>query len=201
MPGVAPGQVVILGGGIVGTEAARTAIGLGAKVAILDINVDRLAYLETLFGSRAELIYSNPSTVETWVIQADLLVGAVLIPGQKAPNLVPQDLVRTMEAGSVIMDVAVDQGGCIETLEVTSYSNPTYHRFGIVHCGIPNLPGAVPQTSTQALGNSTLTYILALADYGLEALQKNLPLAKGLNVQAGKLIHPAVQSVFTDLAA
>jgi alanine dehydrogenase len=201
VPGVRPGRVVILGGGVVGTEAAKMAIGMGAQVQILDVSVDRLAYLETLFGSRVELLYSNSANIEAAVVDADLVVGAVLILGRKAPILVPRSLVKKMRPGSVIVDVAVDQGGCIETLQVTSHSNPIYVDEGIVHCGIPNMPGAVPWTATQALNNSTLPYVLKLANYGLKALEMDTALAKGLNVRDNRLIHPAVRDVFPDLVS
>jgi alanine dehydrogenase len=200
IPGVAPGTVVILGGGVVGTEAAKMAVGLGAKVQIIDINVDRLAYLETLFGSRVELLYSSPAQVAAAVPQADLLIGAVLVPGRKAPTLVSKALVATMRSGAVIIDVAVDQGGCIETLRPTSHSQPTYLESGVVHFGVPNMPGAVPWTATQALNNATLPYVLKLAQQGLAALESDSSLSGGLNVLAGKLIHPAVRDVFPDLA-
>ena len=201
VPGVAPGKVVILGGGVVGTEAAKIAVGLGAQVTILDVNVDRLSYLETLFGSRVQLLYSNASQIEVIVPQADLLIGAVLIPGKRAPILVSRSLVAQMQAGSVIIDVAVDQGGCIETLRTTSHSQPSYVEEGVVHVGIPNMPGATPWTATQALNNSTLPYVLQLANQGLEALNQDAALAKGLNIQHHRLVHPAVQSVFPDLVA
>ncbi|MGF1520389.1 MAG: alanine dehydrogenase [Nodosilinea sp.] len=200
IPGVAPGTVVILGGGVVGTEAAKMAVGLGARVQIIDLNVDRLAYLETLFGSRVELLYSSPTQIATSVPQADLLIGAVLVPGRKAPTLVSKDLVGTMRPGSVIIDVAVDQGGCIETLRPTSHSQPTYVEQGVVHFGVPNMPGAVPWTATQALNNATLPYVLKLARQGMDALATDSGLRGGLNVSAGKLIHPAVCDVFPDLA-
>ena len=199
VPGVSPGKVVILGGGVVGTEAAKIAVGMGAKVTILDINVERLAYLETLFGSRVELLYSSSAQIEKVVPKADLLIGAVLILGRKAPILVPRTLVQKMRPGSVIVDVAVDQGGCMETLRPTSHSNPSYVEERVVHVGIPNMPGAVPWSATQALNNSTLSYVIKLADYGLDALEKDAALAKGLNVANGKLIHPAVKEVFSDL--
>lgn len=196
VPGVSPGNVVILGGGIVGTEAAKIAIGMGAKVQIIDINVERLGYLENLFGSRVELLYSSPAIIENAVINADLLIGAVLVVGKKAPILVPRSLVAKMRSGSVIVDVAVDQGGCIETLRPTSHSQPTYIEEGVVHFGVPNMPGAVPWTATQALNNSTLPYVIQLANYGKLALEKDLALAKGLNIDDGKIVHPAVQDVF-----
>jgi alanine dehydrogenase len=200
MPGVAQGNVVILGGGIVGTEAAKIAVGMGAKVTILDVNIDRLSYLETLFGSRVELLYSNSQHIAQTVPKADLLIGAVLITGKKAPILVTQELVAQMSHGSVIMDVAVDQGGCIETLRTTSHSEPSYIEEGVIHLGIPNLPGAVPWTATQALNNNTLPYVLKLANQGIGALKQDASLAQGLNIQYHRLVHPAVQQVFPDLA-
>ncbi|MCL2929355.1 MAG: alanine dehydrogenase [Trichodesmium sp. St16_bin4-tuft] len=199
VPGVTPGKVVILGGGIVGTEAAKIAVGLGAKVQILDINLERLAYLETLFGSRVELLYSSSSAIEAAVADCDLLVGAVLVPGRRSPVLVPKSLVEQMHSGSVIIDVAVDQGGCVETLRPTSHTNPIYQELGVVHYGVPNMPGAVPWTATQALNNSTLPYVLQLANYGSKALDMNPGLAKGLNVKNHVLVHPALREVFPDL--
>jgi alanine dehydrogenase len=199
VPGVKPGKVVVLGGGVVGTEAARIAVGMGASVQILDVNVERLSYLETIFGSRVELLYSNSAHIEASVKDADLVIGAVLILGRRAPILVPRELVKQMRAGSVIVDVAVDQGGCIETLHPTSHTNPVYIEEGVVHYGVPNMPGAVPWTATQALNNSTLPYVQQLANLGLRALETNSSLAKGVNVQKHVLVHPAVQQVFPDL--
>lgn len=199
VPGVRPGKVVILGGGVVGTEAARIAVGMGAAVQILDVNIERLAYLETLFGSRVEFLYSNSAQIEAVVPEADLLIGAVLIPGRKAPILVPRQLVKRMRQSSVIVDVAVDQGGCVETLHSTSHTNPTYVEEGVVHYGVPNMPGAVPWTATQALNNSTLPYVLQLANLGMKALEVNPALASGVNVQNHRLVHPAIQEVFPDL--
>ncbi len=199
VPGVKPGQVVILGGGVVGTEAARIAVGMGAQVQILDVNVDRLAYLETLFGSRVELLYSSASQIEAVVPAADLLIGAVLVLAKKAPVLVSRQVVQQMRPGSVIVDVAVDQGGCIATVRPTSHSHPTYVEAGVVHYGVPNMPGAVPWTSTQALNNVTLPYVLQLATDGVGALDRNAVLAHGLNVHKHQLKHPAVQDVFPDL--
>ena len=201
VPGVRPGKVVILGGGVVGTEAAKIAVGMGAVVQILDLNIERLSYLETLFGSRVELLYSNSAHIETTVKEADLLIGAVLVPGRRAPILVARNLVKQMHPGSVIVDVAVDQGGCIETLHPTSHTHPIYIEEDVVHYGVPNMPGAVPWTSTQALNNSTLPYVMQLASLGMHALAKNPALAKGVNVQNHRLVHPAVQEVFPDLVA
>jgi len=199
VPGVRPGKVMVLGGGVVGTEATRIAVGMGARVQIFDVNVDRLAYLETLFGSRVEYLYSSPSTIEKNVLDTDLLIGAVLVTGKRAPILVSRDFVKQMRHGSVIVDVAVDQGGCVETLHPTSHTQPTYLEEGVVHYGVPNMPGAVPWTATQALNNSTLPYVLKLANQGLKALETDPFLAKGLNVQNHQLVHPAVKEVFPDL--
>lgn len=199
VPGVKPGKVVILGGGVVGTEAAKIAVGMGAAVQILDINVERLSYLETLFGSRVELLYSNSAHIEEVVPQADLLIGAVLVLGRRAPILVSRELVKKMNPGTVIVDVAVDQGGCIETLRTTSHTNPVYTEEGVLHYGVPNMPGAVPWTATQALNNSTLPYVRQLANQGMKALENNPALAKGLNVNRHHIVHPAVQEVFPDL--
>jgi len=199
VPGVSPGKVVILGGGVVGTEAAKIAVGMGAAVQILDVSVERLSYLETLFGSRATLLCSNSTHIETAVKEADLLIGAVLVPGRRAPLLVSRKLVKQMQPGSVIVDVAVDQGGCVETLHSTSHTNPVYIAEGVVHYGVPNMPGAVPWTATQALNNSTLPYVVQLANLGVKALEVNPVLAKGLNVQNHRLVHPVLQEVFSDL--
>lgn len=199
VPGVASGKVVILGGGIVGTEAARIAVGMGARVAIIDLNVERLSYLETLFGSRVDYLYSTSAQIAAAVPEADLLIGAVLVPGKRAPILVSRELVQQMRPGSVLIDVAVDQGGCIETLRPTSHSQPTYLEAGIVHVGIPNMPGAVPWTATQALNNSTLPYVLKLAQYGYNATEIESALGKGLNIHQGKITHPAVAETFPDL--
>ncbi len=199
IPGVSPGQVVILGGGVVGTEAARIALGMGAKVQVLDINVERLAELEILFGSRVELLYSNSAQIERVVPQADLLIGAVLVLGRRAPQLVSRGLVGRMKPGSVLIDVSVDQGGCIETLRPTSHTQPVYVEEGVVHYGVPNMPGAVPWTATGALNNATLPYVLQLANAGVGALKQNPALAKGVNVQDHHLVHPAVRECFPDL--
>ncbi|MEL6606077.1 MAG: alanine dehydrogenase [Cyanobacteria bacterium J06614_10] len=203
MPGVAAGKVAIIGGGVVGTEAAKMAVGLGAQVTIIDINVERLTYLETLFGSRVSLLYSNQPNIAATVTEADLVIGSVLVPNRKAPTLVTKDMVEAMHPGAVMVDVAVDQGGCIETMKVTSHSQPVYTEMGVVHYGVPNMPGAVPWTATQALNNSTLPYVLKLASLGMDALKEETPQGKGLaialNTHAGKLVHPALQKVFPDL--
>ncbi len=199
IPGVKPGKVVILGGGVVGTEAARMAVGLGAQVTLLDVNVNRLNELEAIFGSRVELLYSQPTAIAEAVPTADLLIGAVLIPGQRPPILVNRALVKQMRPGSVIVDVAVDQGGCVETLRTTSHTAPVYKEEGVLHYGVPNMPGAVPWTSTQALNNSTLPFVLKLANQGLDALDSDAALAMGLNVKNHRLMHPAVRECFPEL--
>ncbi|WP_019501862.1 alanine dehydrogenase [Pseudanabaena sp. PCC 6802] len=199
IPGVRPGRVVVLGGGVVGTEAARMAVGLGARVQILDVNLTRLSELEIIFGSRVELLYSTPSNITETVKDADLVVGAVLVTGKRAPVLVSKDLVSNMRSHSVIVDVAVDQGGCIETMRPTSHSQPVYEMAGVLHYGVPNMPGAVPWTATQALVNSTLPYVKMLSDRGLDALE-DPALAKGLNIKNGRIMHPAVAEAFPDLA-
>jgi alanine dehydrogenase len=199
IPGVRPGRVVILGGGVVGMEAARIAVGMGARVTLMDISVDRLTYLETLFGHDLELLYSNSANIAHLVPEMDLLIGAVLVPGRRPPILVDRALVASMAPGSVIVDVAVDQGGCVETLHPTSHTKPTYVEEGVVHYGVPNMPGAVPWTATQALNNSTLPYVLLLANLGYRAFEQDPALAQGVNVQDHQLVHPDVGATFPDL--
>ena len=200
LPGVRPGRVVVLGGGIVGTEATKMAVGLGAQVTLIDINLERLNQLEELFGSRVQLLYSNSANIEMAVSQADLLIGAVLVPGRRPPTLVSRSQVQQMPDGAVIVDVAVDQGGCIETVRPTSHSEPVYVDSGVLHYGVPNMPGAVPRTATEALNNSTLPYVIKLANMGLGALDTDAALAEGLNVVNHQLVHPAVKATFPDLA-
>ena len=197
--GVSAAHVVILGGGVVGTESAKVAIGMGARVTVLDINLQRLNELSTILEGRAELLYSQSAYITSAVLQADLLIGAVLVPGAKAPILVTPELISQMPQGAVVIDVAVDQGGCIATSKVTSHAQPTYFYEGILHCGIPNLPGAVPRSATQALVNATLPYVSALARWGRSALERDQALARGLNIDGGKLVHPEVRNVFPDL--
>ncbi|CAA9567742.1 MAG: Alanine dehydrogenase [uncultured Truepera sp.] len=196
VPGVQAGEVVILGGGVVGTNAAKIAAGLGARVTILDINHTRLAYLDDVFGRGLQTLASTPANIAEMVRRADLLVGAVLIPGARAPHLVTRDMISTMKPGSVIVDVAVDQGGCIETIHPTTHDDPTFVVDGVVHYGVANMPGAVPNTSTTALSNQTLRYALALAENGTEALQGDPALLQGLNTYKGKLTYRAVGDAF-----
>lgn len=194
VPGVPAANVVIVGGGIVGTNAAKMAMGLGANVTILDLNVDRLRYLDDIFGGRINTMMSNSYNIACAVEKADLLVGAVLIPGAKAPRLVTEEMVKTMKAGSVIVDVAIDQGGSIETIDrVTTHSEPIYEKHGVIHYSVANMPGAVSRTSTFALTNVTLPYALQLANKGwLQAVKDNCALAKGVNVVDGKCTFKAV---------
>jgi alanine dehydrogenase len=191
--------VTILGGGVVGTEAARIAVGMGARVQIFDINLDRLSYLESLFGSRVELVYSSPLTIEAAIPEADLVVGAALVLGRKPPTLVSEALVGSMKPGSVIVDVAIDQGGCIETIHPTSHTDPTYLVSDVLHYGVPNMPGSVPRTATQSLNHSTLPYVLKLAESGAGAIEQDAAIAAGVNVRDHQLVHPAVREVFGDL--
>ncbi len=194
VPGVLPGRVVIIGGGIVGTNAAKMALGTGAEVTIVDVNPERLRVLDDMFGGRLRTLMSNEYNIEEAVRSADLLIGAVLIPGSRAPKLVAQDMVRQMARGSVIVDVAIDQGGSIETIDrVTTHSHPTYEKFGVIHYAVANMPGAVPRTSTLALTNVTLSYALQIANRGFrDAVASNPALARGVNVTAGCLTYEAV---------
>lgn len=205
IPGTRRGHVVIIGGGIVGTAAARIAIGLGARVTVLDVSAERMCYLEDVFGNAIETLYSNPGNIEQEVSQADLVVGAVLVPGAAAPKLVTEAHLAQMEDGSVIVDVAVDQGGCISTCRPTTHDDPIYVVDGIVHYCVANMPGAVPQTSTTALTNATLPHALTLARLGVEgAARASVHLARGLNTHRGACVCAPVAQAHglptTDLA-
>lgn len=194
VPGVPPANVVIVGGGVVGTNAAKMAVGLGAQVTILDVNGQRLRELDDLFGGRVRTLMSNRYNIEEAVQQADLVIGAVLIPGKRAPKLVTRDMVAKMKPGSVIVDVAVDQGGCVETADrVTTHEQPTYTVDGVVHYSVANMPGAVPRTSTLALTNATLSYVLRLAE---GKLHEDPALLRGVNVAAGRITHRGVAESF-----
>ena len=193
VPGVPPGNVAVLGGGIVGVNAARIALGLGADVSILDINVDRLRAIDDLFHGRVITLMSNSFNIDQILRRADLLVGAVLITGARAPVLVTKEMVGNMKEGSVIVDVAVDQGGSVETIHPTTLLDPTYVVSGVLHYGVANMPALVPRTSTFALTNATLPYVLELAGRGVAvAVLKNGALGKGVNVWRGRIVHPAV---------
>ena len=196
VPGVPPGQVVILGAGVVGVNAAKIAVGLGAQVTVLDVNHGRMQYLDDVFGGRVMTQSSTEPNIREAVRNADLVVGAVLLVGAKAPKLVTRDMLPTMREGSVIVDVSVDQGGCVETIRPTTHADPTYVVDGVVHYGVANMPGAVPRTSTFALTNQTLPYVLRLAAKGLDALRDDASLALGLNTRAGRLTCPAVGQAF-----
>ncbi|MEZ4741575.1 MAG: alanine dehydrogenase [Bdellovibrionota bacterium] len=193
VPGVRRGRVAIIGGGVVGVNAAKMAVGLGAQVTVLDINPQRMAYLDDIFGTRINTMMSNPENIEHAVAEADLVIGAVLVTGAKAPRLVTRDMVKQMEDGSAIVDVAIDQGGSIETIRPTTHDDPFYCEEGINHYAVTNIPGDVPKTSTYALTNVTLPYALALANKGFErALEESLVIRKGLNTFKGKVTHKAV---------
>lgn len=194
VPGVEAGRVTIIGGGIVGTNAAKIALGMGAKVTLLEINPDRLRYLDDIFGGRLQTLMSNPYNIAKAVKESDLLIGAVLIPGARAPQLVTEEMVKSMEPGSVIVDVASDQGGSIETIDrVTTHSNPTYVKHGVVHYAVSNMPGAVARTSTLALTNVTIPFALQLANKGYrKAALQNRSIAYGINVLEGKVTYKAV---------
>jgi alanine dehydrogenase len=197
VPGVEPAKVVILGGGVVGANAALMAVGLGAQVVILDRNVDVLRRLVVQFGTRIETVFSSADAVERHVIDADLVIGGVLIPGAAAPKLVSADLVRRMKPGAAVVDVAIDQGGCFETAHATTHADPTYIVDDVVHYCVANMPGAVPRTSTFALNNATLPFILELANKGAKrAMLENVHLLRGLNVHAGHVTYQPVAEGF-----
>lgn len=193
VPGVKRGRVAIIGGGVVGVNAAKMAIGLGARVTILDVNAARLAYLDDIFGTDVDTLMSNPENIAQSVAESDLVIGAVLIAGAKAPRLVTRQMVRSMEKHSALVDVAIDQGGCIETIRPTSHDEPTFLEEDVIHYGVTNIPGDVPKTSTYALTNVTLKYALEIANLGLEeAMSRSQALRTGLNTFAGKVTHKAV---------
>ncbi|MBX9851720.1 MAG: alanine dehydrogenase [Cytophagaceae bacterium] len=197
VPGVQPANVVVLGGGIVGMNAAKMAAGLGAKVTIMDVNVARLRQLSEVLPANVTTLYSNSYNILKTIKEADLIIGAVLIPGAKAPVLISKEMLKEMKAGTVLIDVAVDQGGCIETCKPTTHDNPTYVIDGIVHYCVPNMPGAVPFTSTLALTNVTFPYISQLANKGWKkACAENEELKKGLNIVNGKVVYAPVANTF-----
>ena len=202
VPGVEPGQVVILGGGVAGAQAAEMALGLGADVTLVDRSLPRLRELDRRFDGRARTAHSNATDVARLVNGADLVVGTVLVPGATAPKLVTREMVASMKPGSVIVDVAIDQGGCFETSRPTSHDEPVFVEGGVLHYCVTNMPGAVPRTSTLALCNATLPYVRKLADLGTEdAVKSDEGLAAGLNVHHGNIVHPAVAEALGDLYA
>ncbi len=192
VPGTDPANVVVIGGGVVGTNAAKLAVGIGANVTILDRSVPRLRYLDDVFNGTLTTKFSTGKAIEDALATADLVVGAVLIPGAAAPRLVRREHLGMMRPGAVLCDVAIDQGGCFETSRATTHEDPVYDVDGIVHYCVANMPGSVPLTSSHALNNATLPFTLALADKGLKALDENPHLMEGLNVKDGKIVHPAV---------
>ena len=198
VPGVPKGKVTIIGGGQAGTNAAKIALGLGADVTVLDVNPKRLQELDDLFNGRVHTIMSNPLNIEMFVKDSDLVVGAVLIPGAKAPNLVTEDMIKQMKAGSVIVDIAIDQGGIFETTDkITTHDDPTYTKHGVVHYAVANMPGAVPRTSTLALNNATLPFAQTLANKGYrEAFKSNHALSLGLNTYKGHVTNKGVAEAF-----
>jgi alanine dehydrogenase len=197
VPGVAPAKVVILGGGVVGTNAAKMACGLGADVTILDKNLERLRYLSDVMPANCKLLMSNPMAVREEIKSADVVIGAVLVAGAKAPRLVTREMVSTMKKGAVIVDVAIDQGGCFETSRATTHQNPVYMVDDVVHYCVSNMPGAVARTSTFALTNATLPYALTIADKGWKkALTDDPALFKGLNICDGKIVYAPVAEAF-----
>jgi alanine dehydrogenase len=197
VPGVLPAEVVVIGGGVVGTNAAKMAAGLGAHVTLLDISLDRLRYLSDVLAPNVELLYSNRHNILEQIRKADLVIGAVLLPGAKAPNLVKRADLKVMKPGSVIVDVAVDQGGCIETTKATTHEQPTYVVDGIIHYAVANMPGGVPRTSTLALTNATFPYAKRLARRGWQqACRDDHSLFLGLNVIGGKVVYPGVAEAF-----
>jgi len=197
VPGVDPGTVVILGGGIVGINAAKTACGLGAKVYLLDTNLDRLRYLSDVTPANCFLVYSSPATIRDLITKADVVVGAVLVPGARTPTLVTGEMLKTMKKGAVLVDVSIDQGGCFETSKETTHTNPTYTIEGVVHYAVSNMPGALPRTATVALTNATLPYAVEIANKGWErAMMENPEIKAGANVVNGKVTYKAVAHTF-----
>jgi alanine dehydrogenase len=197
VPGVLPARVLIIGGGVVGTEAAKMAAGLGADVTIMDISLKRLRYLDDIMPANVKTMMSNEYNIRAQVRFSDLIIGAVLIPGSKAPSLITRDMLRTMNPGTVLIDVAVDQGGCIETTVPTTHAHPTYVIDDVIHYTVANMPGAVPRTSTIALTNATLSYAIQLAEKGWEkACSEDIALRKGLNVVKGKVVYKGVADTF-----
>lgn len=197
VPGVARGKIAIIGGGVVGTNACKIAVGIGADVTVLDVNPDRLAYLDDIFSTHITTLYSTSSNMEKVLRESDLVIGAVLLPGAKAPQLIRKEHLSMMKKGAVIVDVAVDQGGCVETTRPTSHDDPVYVIDDVVHYCVANMPGAVALSSTQALTSTTLPYGLMIADFGLEeAIKRSMPLKRGVNTFNGKCVHPNVAAAF-----
>ncbi|MGD9307161.1 MAG: NAD(P)-dependent oxidoreductase, partial [Desulfobacterales bacterium] len=197
VPGVDPGTVLIIGGGVVGINAAKLACGLGAKVYILDIDLDRLRYLSDVMPSNCITLMSSPAAIRDVLPKADVVVGAVLVPGSKTPTLITRDMLKTMKKGSVLVDVSIDQGGCFETSKETTHADPTYTIDGIVHYAVSNMPGALPRTSTLALNNATLPYAVEVANKGWKkAMKENSEIKRGANVVKGQVTYKGVAEAF-----
>lgn len=193
VPGVKRGRVTVIGGGVVGANAVKMAVGLGANVTVLDVNLKTLAYLDDIYAGRVSTQFSNPLSIEAAVLESDLVIGAVLLAGARAPRLVTESMIKNMEHGSVIVDVSIDQGGCVETARPTYHDNPTYVVHDVIHYMVANMPGAVPRTSTYALTNATINYVVKLADNGLEKAIASTPhIVSGLNTYKGTVPHAAV---------
>ena len=196
--GVKPAKVIILGGGMVGTNAAQMAIGVGADVTIFDKSIERLRYLNDIFGNSAKVLYSEPLELKSQLVDADLVIGAVLIPGASAPKLIEKSFLSKMKNNSVLVDVAIDQGGCFETSKPTTHQNPIYYEDGVLHYCVANMPGSVPKTASYALNNVTANYISKIASLGLDALEQDQNLAMGLNVSKGQITHSAVKEALLE---
>jgi alanine dehydrogenase len=197
VPGVAPAEVVVLGCGTVGVNAVQVAAGLGAQVTILDVNLDRLRHLDETMHGRCITVYYDPVTLTRATAYADVLIGGVLIPGARAPKLVTEAMVRKMKPGSVVLDVAIDQGGCIETSEITTHDHPYVVKHGVLHWGVPNMPAAVPRTATLALTNATTPYARRIAALGLDEAAARFPeIGRGINVRGGEIVHERVRAAF-----
>jgi len=201
-PGVAPARVLVIGGGAVGTSAARVAVGMGAEVTVLDRSLRRIRQLEEYFDGRARVLMSDSPTLAEELASSELVIGAVLVPGRRSPHLISREMLAEMVGGSVIVDVAIDQGGCSEASHPTTHEDPVFNVEGVLHYCVANMPGAVPATSTKALTNATLPYVLQLADRGVDAaLETSLELSSGLNVRGGEIVHPAVAAACEQPAA
>ena len=201
VPGTHKGTVVVIGGGHAGINAAEVAFGLGAETVVIDINDQKLSFIEKTYQGKIKPVKSNPQNVAEWVAKADLLIGAVLVAGDRAPNVVSRANVRSMESNSVIVDIAIDQGGCVETSHVTSHDEPTYVEEGVIHYCVPNMPALTPRTSTEALTSATEPYLLKLANEGIDrAFKQDHILAKGLQTRNGKVTLPVLQKLFPELA-
>lgn len=199
--GTRRGTVVVIGGGHVGLNAAEVALGLRAETVILDINKEKLALIDKKYDGKMKTVRSTPESVAKWTAKADLLIGAILVAGDRAPNVVTEEMVKSMQPGSVIVDVAIDQGGCVESICPTSHNEPTYTKHGVIHYAVPNMPALTPHTSTEALTTATFPYVLKLADEGIDgAFSKDSGLAKGLQIRGGKVVLPVLRKLFPKLA-